>query len=188
MNARDERPTEPRQTDALALIGFLSAILNLAFCLGVLWPFALVISVIAQRRRPGPLPIAGIVFAVAGMLLFAVLATAAYLFGPSLRSRAHIEADAAALAAALRAASEERAAQGLDPRVESWTDIRVQPDALTDPWERDYRLTTEQDGARFVARSAGPDGAFDTADDATIYLDADRDYAGLVLWKPATAR
>lgn len=176
--------TDGRRVDPLALAGLLTGLLSVAFCLGVLSPLALGLSIAAQRRRPSPVALAGIGFGVGGLALLALSIVGATLFLPVLREQRELESDAALLQRAL-ADAEARSGSGRAP---AWSDILVEERALIDPWGAPYLLDVERNGALPVATSAGPDGVQGTPDDAVIHFERSRAYAPMILWRATPFR
>ncbi|MFI4898598.1 MAG: type II secretion system protein GspG [Phycisphaerales bacterium JB059] len=164
----------PAPSNGLGVAGFVTSLVGLVMCAGIICPIGLVLSTIAMFRRPRGLAIAGFIIGLIGsswiiLVLLFFLVMGVGLAGVAAMGAGGIEAgiDATKIHRAMRT---HYAANGQIPSTLAL--LSLDEETLTDPWGRPYRYTIEPDGKRYAIATAGPDGVWDTDDDFTFDNDA----------------
>ncbi len=170
-------PPRRRAFNWWAFFGFPFSLFALLTA-GILSPFALVMNLIALRRRPRRLATAGTVISLVGVAIISTIAVAATLSGVHQEQRAQ----QARIAKATRAQNaktvalvEDLSEEFLDHAVAhegnlpSWLDANMVATSYQDAWGQPLRFDAEGDHA--IIRSAGADLKFDTSDDVTKRVD-----------------
>ena len=143
------------QTNGLAIGGFVVSLVGILSC-GLISPIALILSLVALKKQPRGLAIAGTVIGGIGTLLIAGLAVA-WVAIPDIQN---VFKTSIAMAEAHTIIESNRGEGDELPGDDEGN--RLIED-IEDGWGNP--LQYEVDGARFVVRSAGPDGKFGTEDD-----------------------
>lgn len=153
------------QSNGMGIAGFVTSLVSLIACGGVLWPVSLGLSVAGMKREPKGLAIAGVVLSAISAMLFFVMFLPFFLipFIIGMGAATTSGRDRAEQALLAITVQNEYASTGVMPA--SIAALRgVNQSMTTDRWNTPYRLTLGQNGA-FSVDSAGPDKAFDTLDD-----------------------
>lgn len=162
------------QSNGLGVAGFVTSLVGLVMCAGLICPLGLLLSTIALFKRPRGLAIAGFIIGLIGsswiilvLLFFLVLGVG--LAGVAVMGIGAVEVgqDANAIHAEV---SKYHAANGNVPS--TLTLLPLDAETLTDPWGQAYRYTIDADGRHYTISTAGPDQGWDTSDDFTIDFDA----------------
>jgi len=143
------------QTNGLGIGGFVVSLVGILTC-GVISPIALILSLLALKKQPRGLAIAGTVIGGVGTLLVAGIAVA-WVTIPEIKQ---VFQTSIAMAEAHTIIESNRGENDALPSDEEGN--RLIED-IEDGWGNP--LQYELDGETFIVRSAGPDGEFDTADD-----------------------
>ena len=157
-------PNYDEQGNPLAIVGLL-----LAICVG---PIGLVISLVAMTRRPRGLAIAGVVVGLLTTMIIVVTISMTVRIvgdiGNMVEHVKHLDDDIDAITMMIR---EHEETEGAYPEYIELLDI--DPEALTDPWNRPYSYSRRADGTNWFLTSFGEDGLPDTDDDLVFdrYLD-----------------
>lgn len=165
---------KPSPSNGLGVAGFVTSLVGLVMCGGLICPIGLVLSTIAMFKRPRGFAIAGFIIGLIGSSWIILLLLGFFVLGIGLAGVAAmgvgaLEAgrDATLIKVAI---SKHYAANGQVPS--TLTLLGLDEETLTDPWGRAYRYTIEPDGRRYSIGTAGPDGVWDTEDDFTFDNDA----------------
>jgi hypothetical protein len=167
-------PPQPAPSNGLGVAGFVTSLVGLVLCLGVICPIGLLLSTIALFKRPRGLAIAGVVLGLVGsawiiVALFFILMLGVGLAGVTALGAGGIEVgmDATQIHRAMRS---HYAANAQLPSTLAL--LGLDEETLTDPWGKPYRYTIDPDGRRYAIATAGRDGVWDTDDDFTFDNDA----------------
>lgn len=186
-----EYPIAVRQTNGLAIAGFICAIIGL-FTGGVVSILGLVLSLIALKDEPRGFAWAGIIVSLLGFCLGAIVI---FAFGTLLLAALGIATVAMAnfadpikiettadMAMIVAKAEETKRDSGYPPA--SLTALGLDSEVLTDPWGNPYRyILTDATERGFEIISDGPDGQPETADDVE-FSDLDQmwgDFSGVTV-------
>ena len=134
--------------------GFVLSLVGIVLTCGLLCPIGLILSLIALRRQPKGLAIAGTVIGAIGSV-FVVIG------GLAIGTGALADVlTAAKIGMAARSIENAREANGALPSNDEGTALIAEH---KDAWKNALRY--EIDGAEYTITSAGKDGVFDTDDD-----------------------
>lgn len=184
-------PIAVRQTNGLALAGFICALIGL-FTGGVLSILGLVLSLIALKDEPRGFAWAGIIVSLLGFCLGAIVLV---VFGTAVLAALGLATFAmvnfadpikiettADMAMIVAKAEETQKETGYPPA--SLAALGLDDDVLTDPWGNPYRyLLTDATERGYEIISDGPDGQPETADDVE-FSDLDQmwgDFSGVTV-------
>jgi hypothetical protein len=148
-------PSREPPSNAIGLAGFVVSLVGIISC-GALSPIGLILSLIGLRKEPKGLAVAGTIIGGVGIVLLGVLVGLVVILIP----RGQVAATEAVVMMAERAIEARAAETGDLPSVDEGKELIAEH---TDAWGNPLRY--EPSGDEFTIRSAGPDGAFDTADD-----------------------
>ena len=175
--AKSSSPPQPAPSNTIGLVGFIVSILSLFLTCGLLSPLGLLISFFGLFKAPRGMAIAGTLLGALGSVWlatmgFAMIATimAAIGIGKAIVPMAET---ADAMNKARKVVEQYQTEKGKLPDGIEGNKLILD---IKDGWK--HSLQYEGDGGpsgKFVIRSAGPDGNFNTADDMTnegINIDA----------------
>ncbi|MCA9292625.1 MAG: type II secretion system protein GspG [Phycisphaerales bacterium] len=177
-----DRPRAARNTEgnSLGVAGFVVSLVGFLSC-GLLSPIGLILSLVALKKEPKGLAIAGVVLGALGLCGMPI----ALLFFLPLVLGLLVAAGATGLALALGGdqlmaqaemtylhdrIGEYQQAHGALPLLLTDLDPSPDADALTDPWGNDYVYVASPDGT-YKLSSMGEDGQAGTADDVKFNPD-----------------
>lgn len=163
-------PPAPTPTNGLGMFGFIISLIGILLTCGVLCPLGLLISFFGLFKAPRGMAIAGtiigligtgflaIVFLTMGASVFALVG-----FGKMLTDEV-VTRDA--IVQARRKIEQHQVEQGALPDGVQGNKLILD---FKDAWKHELRYDGEEgNSGKFVIRSAGPDGKFDTADDIKV--------------------
>lgn len=166
----EESQPAPRRSK-LAVVGLVFSLLGFLTC-GVLSPVGLVISIVAFVRQRGRMALIGVIAGALGSCgggcccasLFALAGTAAsgavalaQMVGPEFSTGVRMGV------IEWRIGEYER---DNDRLPDSLAELAPPEDELLDGWGKQWRYELRRQAPGYELRSAGPDGEFDTDDDA----------------------
>ena len=166
-----------RQSNNLAIVGFIVSLVGLLGTGGLLCPIGLIISLIALGRPPRGFAIAGailgflgtcgglLVFMLFGAVILAMLGLgmAAAFIAMNDPQRVEITMDMANIA---QAVEKYRDINKVPPA--TLTDLHLATDTLTDPWGKMYVYNFMDEKPGYDVQSDGPDGQPGTTDDIAL--------------------
>lgn len=176
----NQPPRRPRW-NWWAFFGFPFSLFSLLTA-GLLSPIALLVNLIALRRRPRRLATAGTVISLLGTgLLTAIVITATHHGVREHRRHEHvvmqrtIKKQVQATESVLESCSSEFESwrDAHDGQLPPWVDANMVALSYQDAWGQQLRFDAERDHA--ILRSAGPDGRFDNRDDVTRRIEGKSD-------------
>ena len=158
---------QPAPTNGLGIAGFIVSLVGLVATCGVLCPLGLSLSLFGLLKRPRGFAIAGTIIGLIGTasiaLFFGFLATAAVRGARTAETAACMAQTKAVLAEAEEIIEMHRIDTGKLPGGIEGNKLLVE---LSDGWGGSIRYDREDDH-RYLVRSSGEDGEFDTPDDVT---------------------
>ncbi len=137
------------KSNVLGIVGFVLSILCLTAPLGLL------LSLIALRRPPRGMAIAG---TIVGVIFSAILIIGAWFVSLTIPY--------AVSGGKMIGVMQE--AQGQSPPPADLSGLNIPVELQTDQWGNAFRYELSPDGSTFTLTTAGPDGQFDTADDLSL--------------------
>lgn len=169
------------QSNGLGVAGFVTSLVGLVACCGLLCPLGALFSFIAMFKRPRGLAIAGFIIGIVGSMWlivplvfvilplgfavvvgsFAALGSGGFEYAMDL-SKIHRQ-----VTAHYNANNQLPSTLGLLP---------LDAETLIDPWGAQYRYEIDPDGRHYTITTAGPDGAWDTGDEYSTTKDAATPY------------
>ena len=154
MTAEDQPVQVVKPTNGMGTTGFVLSLVGIVLTCGLLCPIGLILSLIALRKQPKGLAIAGTVIGAFGSI-FVVLGVLAFASGAfhEFLTETQIELATASIENAFEASS-------VLPTNEEGTALIGK---YEDAW--DNALRYEIDGTGYIITSAGKDGEFGTDDD-----------------------
>lgn len=172
MGPPQHRPT----SNGLGIAAFVTSLVSLVACCGVLSPISLILGIIAAMKRPRGFAIASIVLSILGVLLIVaymvlpllVIGLLGGLFAAIGFGSVIAEFQGAAIAANVEQYIQD---QGTVPATLASVP-ELDQSIIEDPWGNDFIYRPDPTTNTYELRSAGPDGQPDTGDDIVIDTDA----------------
>jgi hypothetical protein len=176
--------TAPRETNGLAIAGFVIAIVGL-FTSGILCPVGLIISLVALGREPKGFAIAGVIVGLIGTcggilvvlflggLILAALGLAVAAVALDQAQQSELTSDMVDIAMAIVEYRDDN-----DVVPPNLATLQLPSEKLVDPWGNTYAYRMLTDDPGFELTSAGADRVFDTGDDVRFSELGER-------WEPA---
>ncbi len=163
------------QSNSLGVAGFVTSLVGLIMCGGLICPLGLLFSFIALFKRPRGFAVAGFILGLIGSawiiiaVLFIVLGLGIGVAGVAAMGFGVVEVgmDSARIHEKV---VEHYEANGALPS--SLDILNLDRETLIDPWGEFYRYSIEPDGRRYSIETAGADGVWDTDDDFAFDQDA----------------
>ena len=156
-----------RQSNGIGLAGFIVSIVGLVLTCGVLCPIGLILSLVGLRKQPKGFAIAGTVIGALGSVFFALVgATLVAGYVGLKKVAAETGGDVQTTASMFNAVNlinMQRTQKGALPDAATGNGIIA---ICKDSAGRALRY--DPSGDSFVIRGVGPDGVFDTPDDAKM--------------------
>lgn len=168
--AQSFAPAHPPNSNVLGLVGFILSLIGLLLTCGLLSPLGLLISLAGLLKPPRGMAITGTILGLIGTgflatigfgFIMSVLAIAGFgkMVGDEIVTRD-------AITKARNKIEEHRAAKNELPDGVEGNKLILE---FKDAWKHELRYDGEEGGSgRFVIRSAGADGKFDTTDDVVV--------------------
>lgn len=161
-------------SNGLGVAGFVTSLVGLVLCGGLICPIGLFLSFVALFRRPRGFAVAGFIIGLIGSAWLIVAFLFVFVLGVGLAGVAALGMkgiEAGIDANEIRQGVTQYHSQtGALPS--SLALLSLDPETLVDPWGTPYRYEIDADGRRFSISTAGPDGVWDTEDDFSFDQDA----------------
>jgi type II secretory pathway pseudopilin PulG len=156
-------------TNGLGLAAFITSLVGLVLCLGVLSPVGLLLSLFAVFKKPRGFAVAGVVLGLIGTIMLVVVTGGLVLMTLGVRSAVqNIETRQTARSAYEAIEAHRAEYDGTLPGADFGTALI---DGKRDAWQTPLRYVPSADTTTYAIQSAGPDTVFDTRDD--IVMDED---------------
>lgn len=173
----------PQQSpsNGLGLAGFITSLVGLVMCCGLLCPFGALFSFIALFRSPRGFAVAGFVIGLIGSMwlivpiVFVVLPLGLAVILGSLAALGSGGFEYAVDVSKIH--REVSAHYSVNDQLPSTLAVLpLDPETLVDPWGAQYRYEIDPDGRHYTITTAGPDGVWDTGDEYSTTKDAASTY------------
>lgn len=163
----------PAPSNGLGVAGFVTSLVGLVLCGGLICPIGLLMSMVAMFKRPRGLAIAGFIIGLIGSAWIVLAVLFIFVLGIGVAGVAamgfgFVEAGVDANEIHKSVSSYYRSSGALPSTLEALT---LDPETLIDPWGNPYRYEVDADGRHYSISTAGPDGVWETEDDFSFDQD-----------------
>jgi hypothetical protein len=166
------QPVQARSANGLGIAAFVTSLVSLVVCCGLLSPISLILGIVAALKRPRGFAIAGIVLSIVGvLLLLAVSLLPLLVIGVAGGIAASI-----GLGAAMTQLQGAAIAKNIDEYIRDRGSVpaslasvpELDQSMIEDPWGNAFIYRPDPTNDTYELKSAGPDGLPDTGDDIVI--------------------
>ena len=170
--------SQPQQapSNGLGVAGFVTSLVGLVMCGGLICPIGLLLSTVALFKRPRGLAIAGFIIGLIGSSWIIVIVAVVLFIGAAgvaaMGSGAfEFSLDTNKIHAQVAAHYQRNSALPSTLAV-----LPLDQETLIDPWGAQYKYEIDPDGTRYTLTTSGRDGLWDTDDDYSVTKDAAQPY------------